>query len=135
VTATIPVGDTPNGVAAGTVYVTNEGSDTVSGVSGGGAPDGPIASGYRASTCVQAGASPPANGTPAVLSGCDHSAGQDWAIAPDGTIRSATGRCLDVYRQQKASKTPVDLYARTGRPNQQRNLPPPGPTARAAPPR
>jgi hypothetical protein len=82
-------------------------------------PAGPIGSGYRAGLCVQPGARPAVSGTPAVLSGCDHSTGQDWAIGPGGVIRSADGLCLDVYRQQKASKTPVDLYACTGRANQQ----------------
>jgi hypothetical protein len=54
-----------------------------------------------------------------VIEPCNHTAAQDWTIAPDGTIHSATGLCLDTYRQQKASKTPVDLYTCNGHPSQQ----------------
>ena len=57
---------------------------------------------------------------PVLLEPCDHAVDQDWAIQPDGTIRSAGGSlCLDTYRQQKANKTPVDLYTCNGRPSQQ----------------
>jgi hypothetical protein len=125
VTATIPVGHTPVAVAADpathTAYVANTGDDTVSVISSTPVPTGPIVSGYHTGPgrCVQPGASPAVNGTPAVLEPCDHAAAQDWTIAPDGTIRSATGLCLDTYRQQTASKTPVDLSTCNGRPSQQ----------------
>jgi hypothetical protein len=54
-----------------------------------------------------------------VIEPCNHTAAQDWTIAPDGTIHSATGLCLDTYRQQKANKTPVDLYTCNAHPSQQ----------------
>jgi hypothetical protein len=79
----------------------------------------PIVSGYRTGTCIQPGASPAVNDTPAALEPCDHAADQDWAIGPDGTIRSASGLCLDIYRDEKTSKAPVNLYACTGGANQQ----------------
>ena len=45
---------------------------------------------------------------------CAHgSAGQDWTIGADGTIRTG-GMCLDVLNQGTASKTPVDLGTCTG---------------------
>jgi hypothetical protein len=100
--------------------VTNFSDGTVSVISGTPA-SGPIVSGYHTSPrrCVQPAASPPVTGTPAVLEPCDHGPAQDWAIGPDGTIRSAGGLCLDTYHGQTASKTPVDLAACDGRPSQQ----------------
>jgi hypothetical protein len=52
-----------------------------------------------------------------VIGDCDGSAAQDWTFQA-GTIQ-AGGKCLDIDRQGKASKTPVDLYACTGGANQQ----------------
>jgi Ricin-type beta-trefoil lectin domain len=94
VIATIPVGSGPFGVAAdpatGIAYVANSDSGTVSEISSPLVP-GPIVSGYRTGTCIQ----------------------------PDGTIRSAGGLCLDVYRDEKTNKAPVNLYACTGGANQE----------------
>jgi hypothetical protein len=106
--------------ATHTAYVTNYYDDTVSVISSGPVP-GPIVSGYHTGTgtCLQPAASPPVNNTPAVIEPCNHTAAQDWTIAPDGTIHSATGLCLDTYRQQKANKTPVNLYTCNAHPSQQ----------------
>jgi hypothetical protein len=53
-----------------------------------------------------------------VLDSCDGSAGQDWLIVPDGTIRS-NGKCMDIFRDEKTSKAPVELWTCTGGANQQ----------------
>jgi hypothetical protein len=49
---------------------------------------------------------------------CNGSAEQTWAIEPDGTIQ-VQGKCVDIYRDEKTSKAPVELWTCTGGSNQQ----------------
>jgi hypothetical protein len=79
---------------------------------------GPIVSGYRITKCIAGKGGASANDTPVVMSDCDGSAAQNWAIEADGTIQ-INGKCLDIYRDQKRNKAPVDLWTCTGRANQQ----------------
>ena len=58
------------------------------------------------------------NDTPVVISDCNASPEQNWTIEPGGTIQ-ANGKCLDVYRDEKANKAPVELWTCTGGANQQ----------------
>src|SRR6266536_190733 len=66
---------------------------------------GPIVSGYSKTKCVDDSNDSSANGTKIVIGDCNGSAGQNWAIEPDGTIR-INGKCMDIYREQKTSKAP-----------------------------
>ena len=53
-----------------------------------------------------------------MISDCNGSAEQDWAIEPDGTIQ-INGKCMDIYRDRKTNKAPVELWTCTGGANQQ----------------
>ena len=122
VTATIPVGINPAGVAAypatDTAYVANDGDNTVSVISAAGPVSGPIVSGYRASKCVADSGDSAANDTPVTIASCDASPGQDWTVTGSGTLQ-VNGKCLDIYRDQKKNKAPVELWTCTGGANQQ----------------
>jgi hypothetical protein len=78
---------------------------------------GPIVSVYHAK-CVDDLGDSADNGTPVVISDCNGSAEQDWAVEADGTIQ-LNGKCLDVFRQWKANKTVVELWTCNGGANQQ----------------
>jgi hypothetical protein len=52
------------------------------------------------------------------MGNCNGSAQQNWAVEPGGTIQ-AKGRCMDIYRDEKLNKAPVELWACTGGANQQ----------------
>jgi hypothetical protein len=81
-------------------------------------PAGPIVSGYRATKCVTDNDGSSANGTPVVLEDCNGTTQQNWTASSDGTIR-INGKCLDIYRDEKASKAPVELWTCTGAANQE----------------
>jgi hypothetical protein len=49
---------------------------------------------------------------------CNGSAEQAWTVAPDGTMQ-VNGKCMDIYRDQKANRSMVELWTCTGGPNQQ----------------
>jgi hypothetical protein len=91
VTASIPVGETPDGVAvdpaAGVVYVTNAGDNTVSVISAARPVSGPIVSGYRATSCVADSGDAAANDTPITIATCDGSPGQHWTVTGSGTLQ------------------------------------------------
>ena len=112
VTATIPVGTGPDAVAmnpaTGTGYVTNSGGNTVSVISAAGPVSGPIVSGYRADMCVADSGDSAANDTPVIIATCDRSPGQDWTVTGSGTLQ-VHGECMDIYRDEKTNKAPVDL--------------------------
>jgi hypothetical protein len=122
VTATIPVGSHPEGVAVDpatdAAYVANSGGDTVSVISAAGPVSGPIVSGYRATLCVADRGDSAVNDTPVVIAGCDGSPGQDWTVTSSGTLQ-VNGKCLDIYRDEKTNKAPVELWTCTGGANQQ----------------
>lgn len=48
---------------------------------------------------------------------CDSSARQDWTVRAGGTIQ-VNGECMDLYRDEKRNKTPVELRTCTGGANQ-----------------
>jgi len=81
-------------------------------------PTGPIVSGYRKTKCVDDSNNSSANGTKIVMWDCNETAEQDWTIEADGTIQ-INGKCMDIYREEKTNKAPVELWAFTGRANQQ----------------
>ena len=120
VTAAIPVGSKPYGLAVDpathTAYVANSGDNTVSVISA--EPTGPIVSGYRASLCAADPGDSAANNTPITIAACDASPGQNWTVTGAGTLQ-VNGKCLDIYRDEKTSKAPVELYTCTGGANQQ----------------
>ena len=122
VTAAIPVGSHPERVAVDpatdAAYVANSGGDTVSVISAAGPVSGPIVSRYRASACMTDNGDSAANDTPVTIATCDASPGQDWTVTGSGTLQ-VNGKCLDVYRDEKTSKAPVDLWTCTGGANQQ----------------
>ncbi len=72
---------------------------------------GPIVSGYSKTKCVDDSNDSSANGTKIVIGDCNGSAGQNWAIEPDGTIR-INGKCMDIYREQKPARPrrPVGMH-------------------------
>jgi hypothetical protein len=49
---------------------------------------------------------------------CTGSYQQRWNVLSDGTIRSASGHCIDVYKGRTARETPVNLYKCNRDPNQ-----------------
>jgi hypothetical protein len=53
-----------------------------------------------------------------VIGTCDNSAAQSWTVETDGTIRTH-GKCLDIYRDEKTSKAPVELWTCDDGANQQ----------------
>jgi hypothetical protein len=79
---------------------------------------GPIMSGYHDTVCIDDAGGSAANDTPVVLDSCDGSAQQDWTIEPDATIQTS-GKCLDIYRDEKTNKAKVELWTCTGGANQQ----------------
>jgi hypothetical protein len=122
VTATIPVGNDPQGVAVNpatdTAYVANDGDNTVSVISAAGPVSGPIVSGYRATLCAADSGDSAANDTPVSLATCNGSPAQDWTVTGTGTLQ-INGKCLDIYRDEKTNKAPVELWTCTGGANQQ----------------
>ena len=122
VTATIPVGTSPGAVAVNpathTAYVVNAGDSTVSVISAAGPVSGPIVSGYRTTLCAADSGDSAANDTPIIIATCDASPSQHWTITGTGTLQ-INGKCLDIYRDQKTSKAPVELWTCTGGANQQ----------------
>jgi predicted outer membrane repeat protein len=81
-------------------------------------PTGPIVSGDHTTTCIADAGDATANDTKIVLAPCDGSAGQNWTVAADGTI-GINGKCMDIYRDEKTSKAPIELWTCTGGANQQ----------------
>jgi hypothetical protein len=81
-------------------------------------PTGPIVSGYRTTKCIDDSNDSSVNDTRVVMWDCNGSAGQNWTIAADGTIR-INGKCMDIYRDEKANTAPVELWTCTGGANQQ----------------
>jgi hypothetical protein len=79
---------------------------------------GPIVSGDHTTTCIADAGDATANDTKIVLAPCDGSAGQNWTVAADGTI-GINGKCMDIYRDEKTSKAPIELWTCTGGANQQ----------------
>ena len=122
VTATIPVGTYPGGVAVNpsthTAYVANDGDGTVSVISATPPVPGPIVSGYRANKCVADSGDSAVNDTPITIASCDGSLGQAWIVTGSGTLQ-VNGKCLDIYRDEKTNKAPVELWTCTGGANQQ----------------
>ena len=119
-TATIPVGTEPVAVAVdpatSTAYVANSLADTVSVISAETA--GPIVSGYRATLRIADRGDSAVNDAPITIATCDHSPGQNWIVTPTGNLQ-INGKCLDIYRDKKTNKAPVELWTCTGRANQQ----------------
>ena len=117
VTATIPVGAGPLGVAVDpsthVAYATSDFDDTVSVISA--TATGPVVSGYRATLCVADRGDSAANDTPVT---CDASPSQNWTVTSSGTLQ-INGKCLDIYRDEKTNKAPVELWTCTGGANQQ----------------
>jgi hypothetical protein len=96
----------------------NYGTNTVSVISAAQLVSGPIVSGYRATLCAADSGDSAANDTPVTIATCNSSPGQDWTVASTGTLQ-INGKCLDIYRDEKTSKAPVELWTCTGRANQQ----------------
>ena len=63
-----------------------------------------------AGKCLDNSGGSTADGNPIVLSTCNGSAGQQWTLPGDGTVRNQ-GHCLAVQHAGIASMTPVWLYA------------------------
>ncbi|MFJ4090533.1 ricin-type beta-trefoil lectin domain protein [Kitasatospora sp. NPDC089913] len=59
--------------------------------------------------CVDVRGQNQANGTPVQIWDCLGTAGQQWRIGADGTVR-ALGKCLDVKGGNTALGTPVQIY-------------------------
>jgi alpha-tubulin suppressor-like RCC1 family protein len=117
------------GLTGGVTYSVSVVAHTTVGDSGASAPvtvtprsaaaaAGPIVSGYRATLCVTDAGDSAANDTKIVIGPCDGGAAQHWAVETDGTVR-INGKCLDVFRDEKTSKAPVDLWTCTGGTSQQ----------------
>ncbi len=68
-----------------------------------------------AGKCLDNSGGRTANGNPIVLATCDGSAGQQWTLPGNGTIRNQ-GHCLAVKHAGTTSMTPVWLYACDGGP-------------------
>ncbi len=79
---------------------------------------GPIVSGYHKTKCVDDLGDSTINDTPIVISDCNGSAEQAWAVQSDGTLQ-INGKCMDIYRDEKTNKAPVELWTCTGGANQQ----------------
>ena len=126
VTATIPVGAQPVGVAVtpatDTAYVTNSADSDVSVISAAGPVSGPIVSGYRATLCAADRGDSAVNDTPITIATCDASPSQDWTVTGTGTLQ-VNGKCLDIYRDEKTNQAPVELWTCTGGANQQWKIP------------
>jgi hypothetical protein len=71
---------------------------------------GPIVSGYRTTKCIDDAGDSAANDTPIVIWDCNSTPGEDFTAEADGTIQ-VKGKCLDIYRDEKTNKAPVELYA------------------------
>ncbi len=77
-----------------------------------------IVSGDHKPKCAEDPGNATANDTPVVISDCNGSAGQVWIVEPGGTLQ-VNGKCMDIYRDEKTSKAPVELWTCTGDANQQ----------------
>ncbi|WP_329174666.1 glycoside hydrolase family 3 C-terminal domain-containing protein [Streptomyces sp. NBC_01477] len=71
------------------------------------APANPLV-GYQG-RCLDLPGAANTDGTPAAIYTCNGTTGQQWAEAPDGTVR-AEGRCLDVNAAGTANGTKVQLW-------------------------
>ena len=71
---------------------------------------GPIVSGYRTTTCIDDLGHSAANDTPIGIWDCNSTPDEYFTAEADGTIQ-VKGKCLDIYRDEKTNKAPVDLYA------------------------
>ena len=115
------------GLTGGTSYSITVTAHTTSGDSGASAPatttpTGPgaglIVSGDHKTKCAEDPGNATANDTPIVISDCNGSAGQVWIVEPGGTLQ-VNGKCMDIYRDEKTSKAPLELWTCTGGANQQ----------------
>src|ERR1700689_2666435 len=97
VTATIPVGTAPDGVAvnpvADTAYVANTADGTVSVISPAGPVSRPIGAGFRADKCGADSGDSPVNDPPLPLATCNGSASQNWPVTGSGPLQ-VNGKCL-----------------------------------------
>ena len=82
-----------------------------------GAPAGPIRSAVRPAKCLVASNGSGANDAKIALRGCDGSAVQRWTIEASGALVT-NGKCMDIYRDEKRSNAPVELWTCTGGANQ-----------------
>jgi hypothetical protein len=73
---------------------------------------------FNGTQCVQP-QSGSANPLPAVIEPCNGQASQRWTLNADGSISSqASGLCLDVFQQETATHTAVNLWSCNGQMNQ-----------------
>jgi Ricin-type beta-trefoil lectin domain len=79
---------------------------------------GPIVASHHTTKCVDDLGDSSKNDTPIVVSGCNGSAEQGWAVESDGTLQ-VNGKCMDIFRDEKFNKAPVELWTCTGGANQQ----------------
>ena len=78
----------------------------------------PIVSGYRNTKCVDDPGNLSVNDTKIVMRDCNGAPEESWIIEADGTIQH-DGKCMDIYRDEKVNKAPVELWTCTGGANQQ----------------
>jgi Ricin-type beta-trefoil lectin domain/Domain of unknown function (DUF5050) len=71
---------------------------------------GPIVSGYRTTKCIDDASHSAANDSPIVIWDCNSTPDEYFTAEADGTIQ-VKGKCLDIYRDEKTNKAPVELYA------------------------
>ena len=125
-TATSATTCTVTGLTNGTTYTITVADHTTAGGSGASTPatvtpepaTGPIVSGYHKTKCIDDSDDSSTNDTAIVISGCNDSPEQNWTVKTDGTIQ-INGKCMDIYRDEKTSKAPVELWSCTGGANQQ----------------
>lgn len=82
-----------------------------------GAPSGAVTNGVPGKCMDDSGDSTTAGGMVDIYS-CNGSAGQDWTVQGDGTIR-INGQCLDVKGQGTTNGSLIDHYTCNGQANQQ----------------
>jgi hypothetical protein len=80
---------------------------------------GPIvAADSESPKCVADAGNASSNDTPVTIWDCRSDAAQTWAFETDGTVR-VHGKCLDIFQQGRGNRTQLELWACTGRGNQQ----------------